>query len=201
MESAAFEQEVRRIEVLIQVLEGLPDPTAREAAKELLQIVLDLHGKGLARILKLVSETGTAGQTLLDAMAKDDQVRGLLLLHGLPPDDAEVRVRQALDSVASHLRAQGIGVVLMGIEQNIVRLKLEGRWLGGTIVLLQRLLEEVIFALAPDMAGVEIDGVSPRPVQEVRVPIPSPPKRAARQRLEPGTDTPVSGTSQSLQPK
>ncbi|CAB3699335.1 MAG TPA: hypothetical protein DCL53_11185 [Thauera sp.] len=113
MESAAFEQEVRRIEALIQVLEGLPDPTAREAAKELLQVVLDLHGKGLARILKLVSETGTAGQTLLDAMAKDDQVRGLLLLHGLPPDDAEVRVRQALDSVASHLRIQGIGVALM----------------------------------------------------------------------------------------
>ena len=101
MESAAFEQEVRRIEALIQVLEGLPDPTAREAAKELLQVVLDLHGKGLARILKLVSETGTAGQTLLDAMAKDDQVRGLLLLHGLPPDDAEVRVRQALDSIAA----------------------------------------------------------------------------------------------------
>jgi hypothetical protein len=78
---------MQRIETLIQEVEALPDARVQAVTRELVQVLLDVHGAGLARILEAVSRTGEAGRPLLDALAGDELVAGLLLLHGLDPQE------------------------------------------------------------------------------------------------------------------
>jgi hypothetical protein len=42
---------LRRVEALIAALDRIADPAAREPARELLELVLELHTLGLARII------------------------------------------------------------------------------------------------------------------------------------------------------
>ncbi len=180
-ESQAFERELGRIQALIGALENLADPQAREPAKELLQVVLDLHGTGLARLLELVSEAEEAGQKLLNALAKDEQVRALLLLHGVHPQDLESRVRKAVDTMRPFLGTQGIQIELSSVAEGKVRLRLQGNWQGQQLATeaLRRELEEAIFEAAPDAAGIEIEGLvepAARP-REIFVPVSSIPRR------------------------
>jgi hypothetical protein len=76
---------LQRIETLIHEIEQLPDARVQSVARELVQTLLDVHGAGLARILEAVARTAEAGRPLLDALAGDELVAGLLLLHGLDP--------------------------------------------------------------------------------------------------------------------
>jgi len=180
-ESQAFERELCRIQELIGALEDLADPQARERAKELLQVVLDLHGTGLARLLELVSEAEEAGQKLLNALAQDEQVRALLLLHGVHPEDLESRVRKAVDTMHPLLGTQDIQIELLSVAEDKVRLRLQGDWQGQhlTIETLRREIEEAIFEAAPDAAGIEIEDLmepAARP-REILVPVSSIPRR------------------------
>ena len=58
------EPEVRRriehLETLIQDLERLPDPAARDQARELVQTLLDFHGAAVSRLLERIAEHGRA---------------------------------------------------------------------------------------------------------------------------------------------
>lgn len=87
---------VRRLEELIAALDAHPDPSAREPARELVALVLDLHGIGLAKLMAMLArEPGSA--SIMARLVDDDQVRAMLLLHGLHPEDMEARVRKAVD--------------------------------------------------------------------------------------------------------
>ncbi len=57
-EDKEFQKRIVRIEVLIQALESLEDPTARAAAKELVRSLLELHGVGLSKILAFATDAG-----------------------------------------------------------------------------------------------------------------------------------------------
>ncbi len=46
---------LRRVEALIAALDRIADPAAREPARELLELVLELHTLGLARIIAIVA--------------------------------------------------------------------------------------------------------------------------------------------------
>ena len=76
--------------------------------------MIELHGAGLERILDKLADAGDAGLALIDALAEDDLVGSILLLHGLHPLDLETRVRQALDKVRPLLRSHGGNVELLG---------------------------------------------------------------------------------------
>ena len=51
---------------------------ARERAEELVRLVVDLYGAGLERLLEIVHEAGRLDDDLLDRLAADDLVAGLL---------------------------------------------------------------------------------------------------------------------------
>ena len=162
-----FQQRMGQIDHLVQEIEGLPDP-GRSTAIELLQATLDLHGAGLERILEVIVEAGELGDAIIDQLAGDDLVRNLLLLHGLHPLDLETRVTQALDKVRPYLATHGGNVELLGVDDGVVRLRLQGSCHGcaSSAVTLKLAIEEAIQEFAPDIAGLETEGVvepPPRP--------------------------------------
>ena len=177
----SLERDPGRIEELIRALEALSDTRAREQAKELVQVVLDLHGAGLARLIELTTTTGAAGQTLLDAFADDDQVRSLLLLHGLHPRDLESRVERAVEKMHPFLGTHGLRLELLQSGEELVRLKLHGNWQDKNLSAktLKRDIEAAILDAAPDAARVEVEGLAEPPARptEVFVPVPPIPSR------------------------
>ena len=87
---------------------------ARERAEELVRQVTDLYGAGLERILEILDEPGKLDDATLAALAADDLVASLLLVHGLHPHDVETRVAAALDGVRPYLGSHGGDVELLG---------------------------------------------------------------------------------------
>ena len=90
-----------RIEALIDA-SAAAGPVAHERAEELVRLVVDLYGAGLERLLEILHERGALDGSL-DALAADELVAGLLLVHGLHPYDVTTRVEQALVSVRPYL--------------------------------------------------------------------------------------------------
>ncbi len=150
---------LRRVEALITALERIADPAAREPARELLELVLELHTMGLARIIAIVADA-PGGGSLLDRLAEDPQARAILLLHGLHPQEAEARIRAALDRLRPDWALRGIGVRLREVAGGIARLSASA---GGTgpvdAASLRAEIEAAIVEAAPDVDAVVIEGL------------------------------------------
>jgi Fe-S cluster biogenesis protein NfuA/nitrite reductase/ring-hydroxylating ferredoxin subunit len=158
MDDAEARERVARIDQLLGDVEALADP-AREIAIELVQSLVELYGEGLARVVAHLD--GHAA-----ALAGDEVVAHLLLLHGLHPVPLETRVRGALDEVAPYLGSHGGGVELIGIEDGVVRLRLEGSCSGcpSSTMTLKLAIEDAVHKAAPDVERIEAEGaVAPAP--------------------------------------
>ncbi|MEP7121200.1 MAG: DUF5947 family protein [Byssovorax sp.] len=77
------ERQMDRIEALIRGVESSSDAAGRDAARELVATLLDLHGKGLAKVIALLAGAGDPGRTIAAECAGDPVVRGMLALHEL----------------------------------------------------------------------------------------------------------------------
>ena len=153
-------QRLQKIENLVQTIESSADPLVRASAVELMQSVMELHGAGIERMLEIVFESG--GSEIIDQFAEDDLAANLLLLYGLHPLDLETRVMQALDKVRPYLQSHGGNVELLGVADTVVRLKLQGSCNGcaSSAMTLKLAIEEAIYEAAPDVTGLEVEGVS-----------------------------------------
>ncbi len=160
----------RRIDELIAALEALDDPRAREPAKELLQVVLDLHTNGLARLMEIVSAAGAMDDAMLEALERDAAVSALLLLHGLHPRDLLTRVSRAVEKMRPLLGAQGIQIELLDAAQEAVRVRVAGRLQGkhNSVGELQQEIERAIFEAAPETMRIDIAGLPDVNVHELR---------------------------------
>ena len=159
LDDRKFRQRMERIEALLREAEQVADPTARDRTREIVQIVLDLHGAGLERMLEHIAESRDDGVKLIGSLAKDDLVGSLLLLYGLHPLDTEARVRQALDKVRPSLRSHGGSVELLGIVGGVVRLRMEGSCDGcpSSAATLKQSIEQAIFDKAPEVTSIEVE--------------------------------------------
>ena len=70
-------------------------------------------------------------------------------------------MRQALDRVRPYMASHGGYVELRGIEDGVVHLRLEGSCHGcpSSLLTLQLSIEKEIMDLAPDVAGIEVEGL------------------------------------------
>ena len=142
MDDAEVRELVARVESL---LGGLDD-----RATEAVQALVELYGEALARVL-----AGADPQ-------QDELLSHLLLVHDLHPVDAETRVRQALDEVRPYLGSHGGDVELLGVEDGVARVRLEGTCNGcpSSTVTLRNAIEEAIMRAAPELEGIEAEGVA-----------------------------------------
>lgn len=88
------ERRMERIEALIQAIEASSDPDGRDAARELVATLLELHHAGLARVLGLLAGAGEAGRAVARACEGDAMVRGMLALHELAAPVSEETARR-----------------------------------------------------------------------------------------------------------
>lgn len=162
-EAQDFQQRIQKIEALVHQIEALGDGAARKSALELFQLIMDLHGAGLERMMSITFEAGEAGAGIIDSLARDDLVGSLLLLYGLHPLDLHTRVTQALDNLRPQLGAHGGRVDLLEIADGVVRLRFEAsrNGCGSSARDLRQLVEAAIADAAPDMAGLEVESVEP----------------------------------------
>jgi Fe-S cluster biogenesis protein NfuA len=145
---------VARVEELLEELDGVADAEARATATALVQALLDLYGEGLARLVGHVAERDDG--SLAQALADDELVAPLLMLHGLHPVPLDRRVNGALDEVRPYLESHGGGVELLAIEEGTVRLALQGSCSGcpSSAVTLKHAVEEAIHKAAPDVMAI-----------------------------------------------
>src|ERR1700722_8191444 len=191
-EPTPLPQGMDRIAELVARIEGAADPTFRDDALALVQLLLDLHRQGLARIIEIAghsdasrsngaSSNGKAANgaayigagDLIHRLAADERVAPLLMLHDLHPVDLPTRVEQALEKVRPLLRSHGGDVELVELSDGVVKLKLDGSCHGGpsSSITLRNAIEEAIFEFAPDIERLEVAGVVDPPPASGFVPL------------------------------
>jgi Fe-S cluster biogenesis protein NfuA len=153
----------RRIEELMARVETFPDEKARALLMECLHSLLALYGEGLERVLQLVGNAGAEGQKILDALGGDKLVQALLLIHGLHPKSLKERLEGALEKMRPYLQSHGGNVELISLENEVARLRLQGtcKTCPSSSVTLELAVRQGIEAACPDLAGFEVEGVTP----------------------------------------
>jgi Fe-S cluster biogenesis protein NfuA/nitrite reductase/ring-hydroxylating ferredoxin subunit len=147
---------------------------ARERAEELVRLVVDLYGAGLERVLDVVHEHGHLTDEVLDALAADDLVASLLLVHGLHPYPLETRVEKALDGVRPYLASHGGDVELLAVTgDGVARLRLLGSCDGcpSSSATLTLAVEGAIEAAAPEITTIEVEPPAAEPAAGPVIPV------------------------------
>lgn len=147
-----------RIEALLTA-SAVGGVIAQERAEELVRVVVDLYGTGIERMLDLLHDAGRLDDAALEALAADPLVSGLLLVHGLHPDDVETRVARALDSVRPYLGSHGGDVELVEItDEGVVRLRLKGSCdsCASSSVTLELAVDGAVRDAAPEITDIEV---------------------------------------------
>ena len=150
-----FQQRLESIESVIRQIEATGDPNVRTAARELVQLVMELHGAGLERMLEIVRGHGEAGQSVLGSLGRDDLVSSLLVLYGLHPLSLEERVHQAIEKANRQMRSRSATVELVALEDGTLRMNLKANGHGSA---LKEVVEAAIWQAAPDITSLVIDG-------------------------------------------
>lgn len=161
MSSNAVRKQLGRIEELINALNDSPDSPICLKARELIQTLLELHGAALEKALDLIHQSPQGGQVLIDRLAGHPLISDLLVLHNLHPLDLETRVRNAIESVKPRLGLHGGSVDVVGVTpEGTVKLRLEGNCHGcpSSRITLKSSIEEAIYAAAPDLTALEVEG-------------------------------------------
>jgi Fe-S cluster biogenesis protein NfuA len=160
-EQQAPEELVERVQELLGSLDEIADPIAQMRVQELVGTVLELYGAGLERILGILQDAGEPALPIRDALLEDGIVASLLLIHGLYPVPLEERVVQALDSMRPYMATHGGTVELLGVEDGVARLRLGGSCKGcpSSAATLEFAIKEAIDQAAPDLLGLEVEGV------------------------------------------
>ena len=172
LDDGAARERVARVDALLEDLEGAIGAVPVDTAIELVQALLDLYGEGLARVVAHVAAHDDDG-AMARALAGDELVSHLLLLHGLHPVPLEQRVRGALDEVRPYLESHGGDVELLGIDEGVVRLAMRGSCDGcaSSTMTLKLAIEDAIHKAAPDVEEVVADGAveAPPPLLQIEL--------------------------------
>ena len=168
-----FQGKVQRIGKLVAGLDDITDTEARASAKNLVQLILDLHAAGLEQVMEIVATNGDPGQHIIDDLGCDPLVSSLLVLYGLHPLDLETRVAQAVKRVQQRVRKGGGELELLGMDGATVRLRLQvtGHACGSTGKTLKAMVEDALYEDAPDIETLLIEGLEEQSGSSGFVPI------------------------------
>ena len=150
-----------RIDTLLEGLRELPDPDVADRIGQLVTAIVDLYGTGLARVVAgLRAEPD--GDARLRALAADELVAHLLMLHDLHPDDVDTRIQRALDGVRPYLGSHAGGVEYAGVDgDGVAHLRLAGSCDGcpSSTVTVKLAIERAVLDAAPEVAEVAVEGM------------------------------------------
>jgi Fe-S cluster biogenesis protein NfuA/nitrite reductase/ring-hydroxylating ferredoxin subunit len=198
-----------RVEELLDALKSGGFGPAADAAEELVSLLVDLYGDGLARIMAVLAAQGPQGAEMISALAEDPAVEGLLLLHGLHPLDVDARIQRALDRVRPYLGSHAGGVEYLGVDDaGVARLRLEGSCHGcpSSTVTVELAITGAVQDAAPEVTDVVVEGMTAAPEPKLlqigkRPDVADVPSQAAWVRLPeigPPSSRPVSAVAEGV---
>jgi hypothetical protein len=154
-EDQDFQSQMARIQALIAQLERTSDPAVRASVKELVQCMMEFHGRAVDRMMEVVDKSGPESERLIKSLGDDPLIRSLLVLYGLHPEDTATRVARAVEKLTSAFAKFGASVELEWVQDSVVRLRIEGVQSANVGRTLKDLVEEQIYTLAPDVTRLE----------------------------------------------
>jgi Fe-S cluster biogenesis protein NfuA/nitrite reductase/ring-hydroxylating ferredoxin subunit len=152
---------------LLDEFASAPDPAIAGRAEELVGLLVDFYGAGLARIMELLDKQAAA------PLLADKAVAGLLVLHDLHPQSTEERVLAALDRVRPYLGSHAGDVEYLGLDDDgTVRLRLAGSCDGcpSSALTVKMAIEKGIEDVAPEVTKVEVEGMVPESASGLSAP-------------------------------
>jgi Fe-S cluster biogenesis protein NfuA/nitrite reductase/ring-hydroxylating ferredoxin subunit len=147
-----------QVEALLAGFASTSDPVIAGRAEELVGLLVEFYGAGLARIVELLDEQAVA------PLLADKLVAGLLVLHDLHPQSTEERVLAALERVRPYLGSHAGDVEYLGLDPDgTVRLRLAGSCDGcpSSALTVKMAIEKGIEDVAPEVTKVEVEGMAP----------------------------------------
>ncbi|MBM3576056.1 MAG: nitrogen fixation protein NifU [Alphaproteobacteria bacterium] len=155
-ETETLEQALVRLEALTAALERMSDDKARETARELVTLLLDLHGRALERLSAIIAGSG-GGPALIEQIAEEKEIAAILLLHGLHPQSVEERLLGAIARMQPKWNARGLHVELIraGKAFAIVQLRRNGLEEPGDQLRFE--IESALTDAAPDLDDILIE--------------------------------------------
>lgn len=132
---------LEKVEELIARIDSSEDESLREAARDLVQVLMEFHGNAIARMMEMVDSS------VAQSMGRDDAVRPVLLLYDLHPETTEARVRRAVDRIRH--------AEFVGVEGLAVKVRLTGNGHSPSRATLEAAIQEA----APEVESIEIEGL------------------------------------------
>ncbi|HEY1340931.1 MAG TPA: hypothetical protein VGF59_25640 [Bryobacteraceae bacterium] len=142
------------VDAAVQQIESIVAELGEPGA-ELVRLLMELYGAGLARAMEILGELNA--QEAIGRLADDKLVGSLLLLHGLHPVDAASRVRAALSRLERSLHWHDL--VLDGVSEGVACIRVVRNGAGPAPNGLREAIERAVAESAPDLGGVEIEGL------------------------------------------
>jgi Fe-S cluster biogenesis protein NfuA/nitrite reductase/ring-hydroxylating ferredoxin subunit len=155
---------VNRVQELQTLLDRTDESDTRALAEELVATIVQMYGTGLERILEGILASGPEGASIAEGLAEDPLVATLLLIHDLHPVALEHRVQAALDSVRPYMDSHGGNVELLSLHDGVARIRLQGSCsdCSASSVTLELAIKQALEDAAPDLEGLEVEGVAPQ---------------------------------------
>ena len=156
-----FQDQVRQLGKQITQFDQMPEGPQKTACKELVHLLMDVHGAGLERIMEIVFESGSSGPAIIGELGRDTIASSLLLLYSLHPDDLETRVDKAMERMRPRLRKVSCNADLVRIEDGAVQIRVttSGHSCGSSTKDVRAIVEEGVYELAPDVTSLVILGL------------------------------------------
>jgi len=153
-----------RVQELQGALDAQANSATREVAEELVSAIVQLYGEGLERILTMLIGSGEDGARLATGLVEDPLLSTLLLIHDLHPVPLAERVQGALDSVRPYMESHGGNVELLSLNDGVARIHLQGSCsdCSASSVTLELAIKQALEEAAPDLTGLEVEGVAPQ---------------------------------------
>ncbi|MDQ3021067.1 MAG: NifU family protein [Bacteroidota bacterium] len=151
----------QRIQELIDELDLIPDSKTKEFAQECIQEIVGFYGKGLERMLHIISANeNSSAKNTINKLIEDNFISGLLLIHDLHPLSLETRLKNALEKVRPYMDSHGGSVEIVSLDEGVAKLRLSGSCKGcpSSSITLELGIKEAIEENCPDLLGLEVDG-------------------------------------------
>ena len=169
LDDAAVEERIARLDAVLGDLERMPGRTA-ELAMTAVETLTEVYGEALCRVVD-----GATATPLLDALAGDELLRHLMLLHGIHPHPVERRVARAVDDLRPRLRSQNAHAELLDVRDGVARISLSTGSCGcgtqdASPDALLDLVRQHVLTVAPELSAVDVHAPTPGliPVAAVR---------------------------------
>ena len=156
--------QLQRVAGLVREVDEITDLAARSVAKQLVQVLVELHGEVLERMLEKTFAFGETGVRIIDELGADPLAGGLLAFYGLHPQDLETRVVSTVERLVTKLQSQGVKIEVASIFEGEVCLRVSpgSHTCGSTAAAIKSEIEDAIYTAAPDINSLGISGLDGR---------------------------------------